>query len=510
MGHGRTASEEAGSKEKGLLDAIRRRIRPRPGRAQGALVIAVAALTLLATGAPARGARQAYPLEDQRFGVGLAGPADEILDYDLESLGATWYLNWGAASDPPHPNGATFVQTVRLDEGTSALTGTQLATYVAANPGSVWQIGNEPDSPWMDNTTPQDYAAAYHDLYQIIKDADPTAQVAFGGLVQATPLRMRYLEQVWQAYEDAHGAQMPVDVWTVHGFILREAETGWGAGIPPGLEDHADLGMEYQIRDHDRLDIFAAQIERFRQWMADNGQREKPLLVPEYGILMWSDILDEDGEDFSDERVIAFMHGTFDYFLSAEDDAIGYPEDGNRLVQSWAWYSLDDNVYEDGQLVGYGYNGDLATGPGVKRMTPLGLAYGEYVVGDLAPDSLHLIPPVPLLDHRGAVSATAKAVVRRAGGLEATPDTEVWFWIGEAGQGQPAARCALGSLAPGQEVTVTSTLAFTAAGPYTVTAQVDPGDAVIEVREGNNSSGEVVLVASGRVYLPTMLRSAVP
>ena len=41
----------------------------------------------------------------------------------------------------------------------------------------------------------------------------------------------------------------------------------------------------------------------------------------------------------------------FDYFLSARDADIGYPQDGGRLVQRWCWYSLADTRYPTGNLM---------------------------------------------------------------------------------------------------------------------------------------------------------------
>ena len=55
-----------------------------------------------------------------------------------------------------------------------------------------------------------------------IKAADPTARVAIGGVTQPTPLRLRCLETVLAAYREQSGAEMPVDVWNVHNFILWE------------------------------------------------------------------------------------------------------------------------------------------------------------------------------------------------------------------------------------------------------------------------------------------------
>jgi hypothetical protein len=589
-------------------------------------------LALLTIGAGYWSLQPPYPDEQERFGVGLAGSVDEILQYDLAALGAEWYLNWGAAMDPPHPNGVAFAQTIRLSQGAPVLSEGQVRALVRANPGALWLIGNEPDCVWMDNTTPEAYAEAYHALYQWIKSEDPWAQVAFGGMVQATPLRMLYLDRVWEAYLDRYGEPMPVDVWAVHGFILREAPTGWGAGIPPGLEAYAGLGMDYEIRDHDDIGIFAEQIVRFRRWMADHGQRDKPLLVPEYGILMWSDIIDEDGEDFSDDRVIDFMYATFDYFRTAADPDIGYPADGNRLVQAWAWYSLDDNTYRDGQVVGEGYNGDLFTGDGTKTLTALGQAYADYVrnrvpagpgyidlwpirfevemadltwgevvtlpltaevanngtltatdvtvefweglpgphgtllnppqvllrvppryqgtgiasvgwttlvsgthtlwvvvdpesavpestegnnrrvltvslEGDLVVGPPRLAPSVVMWDGAPVV-VTVTAVVTNAGTVRLPAGGEVAFWIGEVGQGEPAARETLGPLSANEVVEVTGVLTFAAPGGYWVHVEADAADRFPEPDEEDNRARAWLLIATRRVHLPLVLRRA--
>lgn len=312
---------------------------------------------------------ESFAGERWRFGVGIARSSDK--DYDnLGELEAGWYLNWNVDPHPQRPAGTEFAQMVRVSEQGFRPDRQTIAAAVAANPGALWLIGNEPDVRWQDNTTPETYAGLYHQLYTFLKAQDPACRVAVAGISQPTPLRLTYLEQILAAYEQQFGSPMPVDVWNVHAFILREERNSWGVDIPPGLS--AGQGMLYDVQDHDDLSILKAQIEDFRRWMRDHGQRNKPLIVSEYGILM------PEYYDFSAERVQRFMTATFDYFLTATDAELGYPDDGNRLVQRWAWYSLSDTLYPTGNLV------DAERG----TLTPLGRTYAGYAAGrDRSSDS---------------------------------------------------------------------------------------------------------------------------
>jgi len=313
-----------------------------------------------APGVPPTAAAAPVPLGRERFGVGVAlGP---ITEFAVEELGVGWYLDWAVRERPPRPAGADFWQMVRVSEDGYHPAAQVIRAVAAANPGSFWIIGNEPDVPWQDNTTPERYAELYRELYQLLKDADPTAQVVVGGVSQPTPLRLAYLDRILDTYQQRYGRPMPVDVWNVHAFILREERGSWGVDIPPGID--ADVGTLYEIEDHDDLIIFRRQILDFRRWMAARGQRDKPLVVSEYGILMPEDY------GFGPAELRSFLYGSFDFFLTATDDEVGYPDDGNRLVQWWCWYSLaaPDDYYPTGNLFD----------PQTKEMTPLGAAFAAY------------------------------------------------------------------------------------------------------------------------------------
>ncbi|MEA3337832.1 MAG: glycosyl hydrolase [Chloroflexota bacterium] len=297
-----------------------------------------------------------------RLGVGVPRHvSDQYLDQGLaQRLGFGWYLDWGPNEAPPEIEGVEFAQMIRVYGPDFVPNRQSIANVLATNRGALWIIGNEPDVPWQDNQTAGGYAQAYHELHTFIKSLDPNAQVAIGGVSQITPLRLQYLDDVLTAYERMFGQPMPVDVWNIHTFILREERDSWGVSIPPGMD--VSQGILWEIEDHDNLELFKKQIIEFRRWMAEKGEREKPLIVTEYGILM------PEGYGFEDEDVIQFMEGSFDFMLESRDSETGLPGDDNRLVQRLTWFSLGDDQYPTGNLL------DPATG----ELTPVGEAFAGY------------------------------------------------------------------------------------------------------------------------------------
>jgi len=277
----------------------------------------------------------------QRVGLGVAhGVLAQIAWGDARP---GWYLDWNIHVTPERTADIEFVQMARLQQGEARNTPEDIRRAAETHPGALWLIGNEPDVAWQDNSTPEQYVRAYHDLYQTIKTADATARLAIGGISQVTPLRMRYLQRIWDLYRAQYAADMPVDVWNIHTFVLREEKDSWGVGLPPGFDDATD-GTLWNIEDHNRIDLLQQEVIAFRQWMAAHGQRQKPLIVSEYGILMPADY------GFPPEIVAAYLTDSFTYFATARDAHIGNTDDDNRLVQRWCWYSTADDVYPTGNL----------------------------------------------------------------------------------------------------------------------------------------------------------------
>lgn len=273
-------------------------------------------------------------------------------------------LDWSV--DPkPATDGFDFWQMIRLDEnGIRETTWNEIEETIVLNPGSVWLIGNEPDVVWQDNVTPQKYAQHYHDLYTFIKERDPSAQIAIGGISQSTPLRRAYLDIVLDTYMAEYGERMPVEIWNIHAFTLREEADSWGIGIPPGMD--VTTGELYEIEDHIDINILRQNIIDFRVWMAERGYTNHPLVITEYGVLMPVDY------GFPPEVITEFMLQTFDLFENLRGD-YGYAADEDRLIQSWFWFILyaEQYEYQAGNLF------DHESG----QLTPVGEAWAAYLNG---------------------------------------------------------------------------------------------------------------------------------
>jgi hypothetical protein len=294
--------------------------------------------------------------ESPRWRFGITAPYG-ISGYDLASLNVGGYLDWSASTGPTLPAGMDHVRVLRISDASYPATLAGLPAAVAANPGSVWLVGNEPDRfYWQDSITAEVYADRYFALATQIRSLDATAKIGFGTVVQPTPIRMRYLKRAYErlavlAGNDINKASALIDLWSVHSFILNEQLNEWGAGIPVGFEtDYSDAIPIFNFDDTHSITIFEQRITAFRTWMASIGQREKPLWITEYGSL-FPPVDPPKGPDYvnvSEQDTAAFMVATFDFLLNAHDSNTGLSSDGNRLVQRWFWYSLNDHLYTFG------------------------------------------------------------------------------------------------------------------------------------------------------------------
>lgn len=354
-----------------------------------------------------------HPDERWRFGVCVSRKRGLISDYDISELQIGWYCDYVFREEISHPQGLEYMQMISTKDELFPLSGDlvdRIEAAAAANPGCLWQIGNEPDCIDQDNNVPGVYAERFHELRGIIKGADPTAQIANGAVVQPTPLRLEWLDRVIEEYYDSYTITFTeqVDVWSIHNQILAENRYETGCRIPPGLP--YDEGRPYTREDSDNLDIFISHIQDFRQWMKKYGLEDKSLIVSEYGVLMpeWA--------GFTADRVNDFMSNSFTYLLNASDPETGCPWDGNRLVQRWAWFSLNENPWDGDPLHPGGFNGALfewdSSYPGV--LTSHGEHWIEFMDDQPFPTPTpSTTPPPPVFDREAeAGSLDGSATVR--------------------------------------------------------------------------------------------------
>ncbi len=378
-----------------------------------------------------------------RFGFGLTKSASTALTYGWPAyLNAGWYWDWaarGATQLPP----LKYVQTVHLTPVksnnvqvgyTASPTGTALLSAINKQRGAMWFIANEPDCSTMDNMRSDWYARAYHDMYYLIKAADPAAKVVAGNIVQPTPQRFMYLNRILEAYQQFYGEPLPADAWSTHSYILCEKcypynipsePFPWGAcWVPdwPSRLASESIATFYSVYDHWNINIFTERIRAFRQWMYDNGYRNHPLLIPEYGILFYEGLV-YSGATY-DAKSREFMYAGFDWMQSARDPVIGYRLDDGRLVQGWAWYSLDHGDFPGGTLFD----------PYTYQPTTMGRDYAAYTrqvtpTVQLMTFDAHVVTPVT--ETGAIVTATVYFTVSNAGNI-ASGDAGVAKVIGNS------------------------------------------------------------------------------
>ena len=477
---------------------------------------------------------------------GVAALSQSQLSW-MDPLAAGWFITF-------NPNGDSsgrpeFVPVIRIRQNKQGcaylpsftvdppLTAAGLGAAVQNRRGHLWIVGNEPDrgpdpSPdpakcsqgVQDDTYPEVYARAYHDVYHYIKRLDPTARVANAGLVQVTPGRVQYLDKVWDAYKSLYGVTWPVDVWNMHLYILPEVDP---SGKPNGIASVA-LGTDpalairesgndknqcanpsvYCWAEHDDMTEFARQVVAMRTWMKARGEQNKPLMLSEFSLLYpyivdapgSCFLMDEYGNCFTQERVRTFLNNSMSYLDTATDPNLGYPRDGNRLVQRWLWFSIYNNgVGSASNLL----NSSLTT------MTLPGQAYATHANStarylNLFPASTYGAAAPPANAQAGS-TATLIAEVRNIGANETTGKTTVTFYADEA-RTQPIGSAQIVDRLRGCEangVQVSTQWPGRTPGKWDYWVVVDATNDWTESNEGDNILKGSVFVGSKWTFLPS-------
>jgi hypothetical protein len=235
---------------------------------------------------------------------------------------------------------------------------------------------------------------------------------------------------VLAAYRAKYGGPMPVDVWNIHMYILQEVAGSFGASIPVGIS--ATVGMTYSIPQSIDMSVFSSLVVNMRQWMKARGYQDKPLIITEYGALFPLWLLDDFGLYQAD--VNNFLAGTVTYLDMAANPDLGYPADGNRLVQQAALYSLDDDSQDAGyyRWGSFVYNSTFPytlTASGAKYLSMMA-SLTAFV--DLQPYRIQTTPATLLVVPGGIVSPTVNVIVANSGNVVTPMPTTVRLWVTEA------------------------------------------------------------------------------
>jgi hypothetical protein len=323
-------------------------------------------------------------------------------NYDMTLLGVDSYINWSIEPDFNEPNNYQHVKVIRTwgNDEQFEITKTNLPSKLHLYPGTIWIIGNEPDTTYdkQDNLTAEIYAKRFLELSSIIRNNDPSAFIGFAPIVQPSPVRIFYLELVLEKMEKLlEGTGLSIsstfDIWTIHAFLLDEIPgSGWGTGLPPGItldmldENHQPMNLDLFTDTHS-ISLFENLIINFRGWVKENDLGNKPLWITEFGSLMPYYYVPE-------IETIAYLNETFDFLISYKDLEIGYPADDYRLVQKWYWYSLNHPIEDmGGSFYNLDNNFETATGRSFRQYEP----ESEHITmknPDFEPISLEGIYPI--------------------------------------------------------------------------------------------------------------------
>jgi hypothetical protein len=451
-----------------------------------------------------------YPSAADRFGV-----AGSVSSYTV-GLNAGWYQDWSASANPGHPGYLEYARTIYFTVNTNScgtdkqpasqrsqiaesITGTALIDNLRRNPGALWIIGNEPDSIYdCSPIMPDLYAELFHEFDTFIHAHDPSAQVAIGGIVQPSPLRLAYLDEVLNHYQAAYGQPLPTALWNIHLYAFQEIAGQAGAGVPPGTA--SSTGWTYNWAQTVDIGVLRQNLRAMRQWMADQGQRNKPLIITEFGQVVPDDgSYTLDGLTFTPQVTRDYLHASTSYFLTATDPLIGDPADGNHLLQLWAWYSLYDTAY-GGRLLNP--NGSL---------TLAGQAFGQ-VAGSAYTPYLDLYPvpevtPTLALANGQAVTVTVTVHIDNHGDMGNSSPVPARFTRYNAATGQllattPVTVTGVLTRYGGLQPQVSASWVITPGSMLTLTFELDPGHTINQARRSPQTLSYLV------AYVPDLALTA--
>ncbi len=222
---------------------------------------------------------------------------------------------------------------VELDEFLSLLKRSGLESWLVerSKDGSLpeatmFVLGNEPGyRPNNDPRTPQQIVEDARLVRDIFERNHLGHRLALGGI--STPdnafttraygsTALEFFEAI---LEEARRCDVTFDAFVIHPYPAS------------GISGLADLENDFESTALAQDSI--SQIRAFRSIMLRYGQRDKDLIVGEVG-------LPSPIRPLGSELVGAYADEIMTWCLTATDEELGNPRDGNRLVQRFTWFLL--------------------------------------------------------------------------------------------------------------------------------------------------------------------------
>jgi hypothetical protein len=338
------------------------------------------------------------------------------------------------------------------------------------------------------------------------------------------------MDLMWDAYKTRYGAIMPVDVWNMHLYILPEANplgqpnaiANIALGTDPALARRESGGNGnlcpqtniYCIAEHDSMAVFHEQVIAMRTWMAEHGQRDKPLILSEFSILYPYQIdgptcylQDEYGNCFTPTRVKNFLNASLTYLKNTTSPTLGYPKDGNRLIQQSLWFSVNNQG-------GVGNVSDLVRN---NSLTQVGQAFKAFAQAEATTKNLyvdHTNNPVGTTGGGGTANVRLTVTMRNGGNIAPLNTFFVTFYRDSA-LTQPIGTTSISAPSPNNPgMTGCSRLTREASinwnnlnpGVHKYWVKLDSTNAVVELSEGDNVGSGTVFVNPYQSFVPIASR----
>lgn len=205
-----------------------------------------------------------------------------------------------------------------------------------------WEIWNEQNLGEGAFVNPVRYAPLLNETYQAITDANPQAQVLFGGLASAWGDSNNYLVEVYDRLDNELGGARPFDYFAVHPYARVDE------GPDPQVYMYADQP------DYDTI------VDKFMETMSDNNDGDKRVWITEVG---WNSSKGSptrpaclDPVLVSESEQAAYLKPMFD-ILFDEVDVWGSP--GTPAIEKVVWYQYMDIGIDDPCTLSRSANGHV-------------------------------------------------------------------------------------------------------------------------------------------------------